>query len=345
MTNPKIVILGTGGTIAGQAESSTQAVGYKAGQISVESLLAAVPDLPQLAAAPLVAMQLAQIDSKDMDWQVWRSLLQTVAEALADADTQALVITHGTDTLEETAWLLQTVLQPVKPVVLTCAMRPATSLQADGPQNLRDAVAVAASAVAGVWVVAAGEVHGAQQVLKVHPYRLNALRSYESGPCAVVEECAVRWLAQPVATSQAQALSSTALQDLLACSELPWVELLTSGALQSGRSVDALVAAGVRGLVVAGTGNATIHAQMLQALARAQQAGVVVWSSTRCLEGLPVGFTELPSQPTVVKAVAGISGWLRAGATAGEPDVILLTPGKARVALMLALALQSGGDS
>lgn len=347
MANPKIVILGTGGTIAGQAESSTRAVGYKAGQITVESLLAAVPDLPQLAGAPLAAVQLAQIDSKDMDWSVWRSLLRAVAEALADADTQALVITHGTDTLEETAWLLQAVLQPIKPVVLTCAMRPATSLQADGPQNLRDAVVVAASAVAGVWVVAAGEVHGAQQVLKVHPYRLNALRSYEGGPCAVVEDCVLRWLAQPMAAKQAQALSHTALKNLLDRSELPWVELLSSGALQSGRSVDALVAAGVRGLVVAGTGNTTLHAEMLQALAGAQQAGVVVWSCSRCLEGMPVGCTE-PASPTSfspIKAMAGLHGWLRAAASTGEPDVILLAPSKARVALMLALALQSGEES
>lgn len=339
MANSKIVILGTGGTIAGQADSSTKSLGYQAGQITVESLLAAMPDLPQLAGAALAAVQVAQIDSKDMDWLVWRALLQAVAEALADADTQALVITHGTDTLEETAWLLQTVLQPIKPVVLTCAMRPATSLQADGPQNLRDAIALAASGVAGVWVAAAGAVHSAQQVLKVHPYRLNAWSSYEAGPAAVVEDGGVRWLAQPVTFHGAQALSSNALQTLLALDDLPWVEVVTSGALQGARAVEALVAAGVRGLVVAGTGNASIHAEMLQALAHAQRAGVRVCSTTRCLEGLPAGFRQ--AAPSSSPAMEGLSAYLRAGALAGEPDVIMLTPSKARVALMLALALQA----
>ena len=120
MAQEKIVILGTGGTIAGQAQSSTQGVGYKAGQLSVAGLLAAVPDLSQLAAgrtgAVLDALQIAQIDSKDMDWPVWRSLLQAVKAGLEDTATRALVITHGTDTLEETAWLLQAVGSLVQPL-------------------------------------------------------------------------------------------------------------------------------------------------------------------------------------------------------------------------------------
>ena len=339
MPSPKIVILGTGGTIAGQAEASTQGVGYRAGQIRIEGLIAAVPDLPQIAAgrtgATLDAVQLAQIDSKDMDWRVWRSLLQALAAALDDAQIQALVITHGTDTLEETAWLLQTVLQPRKPVVLTCAMRPATSLQADGPQNLRDAVAVAASGVAGVWVAAAGEVHAAQQVLKVHPYRLNALRSYEGGPCAFVEEGRVRWLSTP---QTQQPWPAAQLAQLLQRDELPWVEVLQSGALQSARAVQALVAAGVQGLVVAGTGNATVHEDLLQALLQARSQGVKVWCTTRCLEGPAVGGGDLLSDPA---SIDGISAVLRPGAGADELEMVLLPPSKARVAMMLALAVCS----
>lgn len=336
MAQAKIVILGTGGTIAGQAESSTQGVGYKAGQLSIAGLLAAVPDLPQLAAgrtgAVLDAVQLAQIDSKDMDWSVWRSLLQAVKSALEDAGTRALVITHGTDTLEETAWLLQVVLQPAKPVVLTCAMRPATSLQADGPQNLRDAVAVAAGDVPGVWVVAAGEVHAARQVIKVHPYRLNALHSYESGPCAYVEEGRVRWLA--CAEAQYPPWSAARLQQLLACEELPWVEVVQSGALQNGRAVQALVCAGVHGLVVAGTGNGTVHQAMEQALLQAKVQGVSVWCSTRCLEGRLVGL-DMPEMQTGGDEVAAhfvkVEGSSRL-------DAVLLPPSKARIAMMLSLA-------
>ena len=341
MAQEKIVILGTGGTIAGQAQSSTQGVGYKAGQLSVAGLLAAVPDLPQLAAgrtgAVLDAVQITQIDSKDMDWPVWRSLLQAVKAGLEDAATQALVITHGTDTLEETAWLLQAVLQPTKAVVLTCAMRPATSLQADGPQNLRDAVAVAAGNVPGVWVVAAGEVHAAREVHKVHPYRLNALRSYEGGPCAYVEESRVRWLGR--AAVQYPGWNAARLEQLLACEELPWVEIVQSGALQSARAVHALVAAGVQGLIVAGTGNGTIHQAMEQALLQASEQGVCVWCTTRCLEGQLVG---LPAGQGIPVAQAGgdeeIAAHVIKAETAGGLDAVLLPPSKARIAMMLYLA-------
>ena len=340
MAQEKIVILGTGGTIAGQAQSSTQGVGYKAGQLSVAGLLATVPDLPQLAAgrtgAVLDAVQIAQIDSKDMDWPVWRSLLQAVKAGLEDAATQALVITHGTDTLEETAWLLQAVLQPTKAVVLTCAMRPATSLQADGPQNLRDAVAVAAGDVPGVWVVAAGEVYAAREVLKVHPYRLNALRSYEGGPCAYVEESRVRWLGR--AAVQYPDWNAARLAQLLACEELPWVEIVQSGALQSARAVQALVAAGVQGLVVAGTGNGTTHQAMEQALLQARAKGVSVWHTTRCLEGQLVGLPVGQGVPEVQAGGDEIAAHVIKVEAEDGLDAVLLPPSKARIAMMLQLA-------
>src|SRR5437867_1814402 len=163
-----IVILGTGGTIAGAAASAADHVGYTAGQIGVAQLVAAVPSL---AAVPLQCEQLAQLDSKDMDFATWQRLAQRVAELSARDDVQGIVITHGTDTLEETAYFLHRVLAPAKPVVLTAAMRPATALSADGPQNLLDAVCVARSAVAsGVVAVLGGQVHGARDVRKVHPY-------------------------------------------------------------------------------------------------------------------------------------------------------------------------------
>ncbi len=211
MGQSKLVILGTGGTIAGRADSQSQGVGYKAGQITVQSLLEAVPDLEQQALGPVQTQQIAQVDSKDMDWPVWRALLRACTQALEDADTRAVVITHGTDTLEETAWLLHSLLPATKPIVLTCAMRPATALLADGPQNLRDAVTVAASGGrSGVWVVAGGEVHAAAQVQKVHPYRLQAMRSVEGGPQALVEEGRVRWLV-PGAPSSPAAPSTGAM--------------------------------------------------------------------------------------------------------------------------------------
>lgn len=326
MGQSKLVILGTGGTIAGRADSQSQGVGYKAGQITVQSLLDAVPDLEQQALGPVQTQQIAQVDSKDMDWPVWRALLRACTQALEDADTRAVVITHGTDTLEETAWLLHSLLPATKPIVLTCAMRPATALLADGPQNLRDAVTVAASGGrSGVWVVAGGEVHAAAQVQKVHPYRLQAMRSVEGGPQALVEEGRVRWLV-PDAPSSPSAPSARAMvpaamsSDLLALDELPWVEVVFSGALARASGVDALVAAGVRGIVVAGTGNATVHEGMEAALQRARDKGVWICRGTRCAEGLPVA--------------SGL------GTNPAEADLAQLPVAKARIAMMLALAVQ-----
>ncbi|MBK0113506.1 MULTISPECIES: asparaginase [unclassified Delftia] len=326
MGQSKLVILGTGGTIAGRADSQSQGVGYKAGQITVQSLLEAVPDLEQQALGPVQTQQIAQVDSKDMDWPVWRALLRACMQALEDADTRAVVITHGTDTLEETAWLLHSLLPATKPIVLTCAMRPATALLADGPQNLRDAVTVAASGGrSGVWVVAGGEVHAAAQVQKVHPYRLQAMRSVEGGPQALVEEGRVRWLvpdapSSPAAPSTGAMVPATMSSDLLALDELPWVEVVFSGALARASGVDALVAAGVRGIVVAGTGNATVHEGMEAALQRARDKGVWIWRGTRCAEGLPVA--------------SGL------GTNPAEADLAQLPVAKARIAMMLALAAQ-----
>lgn len=186
-----IVILGTGGTIAGVAEQAGTSVGYRAAQLGVAQMLQAVPDLERVAAASLQTEQLAQLDSKDMDHATWHALALRCAELLARDDVSGIVITHGTDTLEETAWFLQCVLRPAKPVVLTCAMRPATAISADGPGNLRDAVACAADTQAagrGVLAVVAGRVFSARQVRKVHPYRVDAFDGSGTGPQGWVEE-------------------------------------------------------------------------------------------------------------------------------------------------------------
>ena len=149
----KLVVLGTGGTIAGQASSQFDNVGYTAAQVGVAQLMAAVPALNHvLANHELVTEQVAQIYSKDMSWAVWQALRLRVNHYLAQHDVAGVVITHGTDTVEETAYFLHCTLAPsllqAKPVVLTCAMRPASSISPDGPQNLLDAVVVALSGVA-----------------------------------------------------------------------------------------------------------------------------------------------------------------------------------------------------
>jgi L-asparaginase len=279
MQNKIIVVLGTGGTIAGRSRGSEDNTGYVAGQISAADLVAAIP---ALAALPLAFEQVAQLDSKDMDHATWLRLAQQVEVHLARPEVSALVITHGTDTLEETAYFLHRVLAPTKPVVMTAAMRPATSRQADGPQNLVDAITLAQTAgVAGVLVVMAGRVHSAVDVFKAHPYQLDAFSSGESGPVALIREGQVRQL-RPWPAGQGAVGVSALPSDTAAW---PRVELLVSHAGHDGKAVDALIQAGARGLVVAGCGNGNVHQQLEVALLKAQAQGTVVWRSTRCLFG------------------------------------------------------------
>ena len=233
----KVVVLGTGGTIAGKSDMAGANVGYTAGQIGVEQLLSAIPALARAAGASLVAEQIAQIDSKDMGFEVWARLAQRCALHLADPLVAGIVITHGTDTLEETAWLLANLLDATRPVVLTCAMRPATALAPDGPQNLLDAVALATEPTAhGVLMVAAGVVHGAREVAKVHPLRLDAFDSGDTGPLGWVEDGRLRWAhgraPQPAAPRHAGLLPA------LGRSPWPRVEIILSHAGSDGALVD-----------------------------------------------------------------------------------------------------------
>ena len=268
----RVVILGTGGTIAGTAADAGDNVGYTAGQLGVEALVAAVP---ALGAAALECEQVAQLDSKDMTHAVWQRLAQRAAHHLARTDVAGVVVTHGTDTLEETAYFLQRVLAPAKPVVLTAAMRPATALQADGPQNLLDAVTVAREpGAAGVVAVLAGTVHGAFELRKVHTHRLDAFGSGDAGPLGVVEAGRLRRFRDwPRGTPIGR--------DVLCDGAWPRVEVVLSHAGARGDLVDALVAQGVDGIVAAGTGNGTLHHALEAALRRAAEQGVRVRRATR----------------------------------------------------------------
>ncbi len=284
-----LVIIGTGGTIAGASGSATDNVGYKAGSLSVESLVSAVP---ALASKALEAEQLAQLDSKDMDHATWARLARRVREHLDRPEVRGIVITHGTDTLEETAYLLQRVLAPEKPVVLTAAMRPATAIQADGPQNLLDAVAVAeAESVRGVVAVVAGQVWSGLELRKTHSYRLNAFEAGpDAGPLAVVEEGALRRFRD---WPQGEALGVTLLPE--DASRWPWVEVLGSHAGSEARSLDAWRAAGLQGLVLACTGNGTLNRALDAPVQALKDAGIPVWRTTRCAQGRIVGASDEPA--------------------------------------------------
>ena len=275
----KIVVLGTGGTLAGTAADPADNLGYRAGALPIATVLASVPALRGL---PLESEEIARIDSKDMSFAVWRALAARCGQLLARPDVAGIVIGHGTDTLEETAFFLQSVLAPTKPLVITGAMRPATSIAPDGPQNLVDAVAVALTpGASGVVAVCAGTVHGARDVAKQHTYRLDAFTSGDAGPLGYVEERAVRLL-RPWPTGAAPA---GALERVLAAVRWPRVEIVVSHAGADGALVEALLAQGVEGLVVAATGNGTVHADLEAALVRAQAGGVQVVRASRCAQG------------------------------------------------------------
>lgn len=302
MLNQCTVILGTGGTIAGRAARMGDNVGYKAGAVGIDDLLSPlVAAVPQLAGRVLVGREVARVDSKDMGPVVWLALLLEIQTCLHDPAVAAVVVTHGTDTVEETAFLVEQVLQPKKPVVFTCAMRPTTALVPDGPQNLLDALAVAQwPGLRGVLVVAAGRVHAPSAVSKVHPYRLDAFDSGERGVLACIEEGRVRWLTEvsDIASSGAEktVVPPIDFSQLPWCSPRSWprVEVVFSHAGAGPELVDAmasapeLAAVGGRplaGLVVAATGNGTVNQDLLAALVRAQNKGVVVWRTTRCALG------------------------------------------------------------
>lgn len=287
-----IVVLGTGGTIAGRAASAQDNLGYQAGEVAVEDLLRGVPAAQGVT---LRAEQVANIDSKDMDFGTWRALAQRCAHWLAQEDVAGIVVTHGTDTMEETAFFLQSVLAPVKPVVLTGAMRPATSAGADGPVNLADAIAVAASPGAqGVCVVFAGTLHGPDDVQKIHPYRLDAFSCGDAGAIGYVEEGRVRLLR---AWPHAGLLRT--VQALPPAEQWPRVEIVMNHAGASGALVRSLVSDGVAGIVVAATGNGTLRAELQAALLQAQEQGVSVLRSTRCALGHVIAWTgdALPATP------------------------------------------------
>jgi len=322
----KLVLLGMGGTIAGTAKVAGDNVGYTAGQVPVAQLLEAVPTVSGLLKrGAIVAEQVCQIDSKDLVDGDWFALTARVVHHLAQDDVQSIVVTHGTDTIEETAYWLTRLIPGSdlarKPVVLTCAMRPASALTPDGPANMADAVAVAMSPGArGVVVVCAGKIHSAAHVQKVHPYRVDAFDSGEAGPIGVIEEGRVRLLTEwPRTDIGNPVVNWTALQ----LSRLPRVELLASHAGASGAVVRSLLTpaqgdAPLRGLVVMGTGNGTVHKELEQALRMALAQGIRVARVSRCGYGAVVQATR--------------------ATTAVDFPVYALSAVKARIALMLDIA-------
>ena len=278
-----VLVLGTGGTIAGVGDSP-QATSYTAAQLSVAQLVSA---LPALADFCLDVQQVAQVDSKDMDWSVWQSLGRALRDGLTRDDVAGVVITHGTDTLEETAYLLHCLVDVAKPVVLTAAMRPATSEQADGPRNLLDAVrlvhAAAQAEVHGVCAVMAGRVWAARSVRKAHSWHIDdAFDGGGQDPLVLMGHDG------PVGSLMSWPPALARGWDVLLAQDPPRVDIVVSHAGADGRMLDAALqspGAMPEGVVVACTGNGTIHHALEQVLRRAEGLGVRVWRSTRVARG------------------------------------------------------------
>lgn len=276
----RVHLLATGGTIAGKAGSEVDP-GYRSGEVAVEGLIDAVPGLRELA--QLRGEQVAQVGSQDMNDALWLLLAARIDALFGANEADGIVITHGTDTVEETGYFLHLVVKSPRPVVLTGAMRPATALSADGPLNLYNAVAVAADPEArgrGAIVVLNDDLHCARDVTKASTTDVHTFISPGPGLLGSASYGRIRYFRQPPHPHSAASEFSVA-----GLERLPRVDILYAHANMPADLVRASVSLGARGLVVAGMGNGNVSTEAASALAEAVRAGVVVVRSSRGLSG------------------------------------------------------------
>jgi len=315
---PRVRVLATGGTIAGAQASSTD-YGYKSGAYDVNTLINAVPNLGKLA--QISGEQVANIGSQDMNDEVWLTLAKRLNAVLASADTDAVLITHGTDTLEETSYFLSLVTKSDKPVVMVGSMRPATATSADGPANIYNGVAVATTPQAkgrGTLVSLNDEFHYARNVVKTDTTSVQTFRSLNRGPAGVVHTGKVQWF-QPMD----RRLGPQSEFSVDGLDKLPRVDIIYAHANMSPDLIDAAVRNGARGIVVAGVGDGNMTTGALEAVKRAAKSGVVVVRSTRLPMGLTLRNNEVNDDEL---------GFVASGE---------LNPPKSRVLLQLALTRTS----
>ena len=311
---PHIEIVATGGTIAG-AQPKPGELGYKSGEFDIQRLIDAVPQIKDLA--DVTGEQLVSIGSQDMNDEIWLKLAKRVNELARRPDVDAVVITHGTDTMEETGYFLSLVIKTQKPIVMVGSMRPATSISADGPMNLYEGVAAAASSEAsgrGVLVVLNDQIHFAREVEKRNTTSLDTFESPNRGPAGHVGGSAVTFFAKPVTTfGQGSAFS---IDDITA---LPKVEIVYAYANMGRDFIDLAVRNGAKGIVVAGVGDGNMTSVAIDGLQDAVKAGVAVVRSSRTGSGAVIRNVELDDDKLHFIA-------------SGD-----LNPQKARVLLMLSL--------
>ena len=316
---PNVTILATGGTIAGTGATSTTTVGYTAATVGVQALIQAVPEMTKVA--NITGEQVFQIASENMGNEHWLALAKRVNVLLAQPDVDGIVVTHGTDTLEETAYFLNLVVKSRKPVVLVGSMRPSTALSADGPINLYNAVNLAGSPAAvgkGVLVAMNDQIHAARDVSKANTTTADTFRAAELGMIGYFQG------GKPFFYREVTRKHTVDTEfDVSKLDVLPQVVVAYAYANVGAVAVNALVAAGAKGLVHAGVGNGSLPAKTRPALVAAREKGVVIVRSSRVGQGIVARNGE---------------------ANDDQLDFVVadtLSPQKARILLMLALTKTS----
>jgi len=310
----RVTVLATGGTIAG-AQAPSGGYGYKSGSFDINQLISAVPNLDKLAV--ITGEQVVNIGSQDMNDEVWLKLANRLKAAVASPDVDGVVITHGTDTLEETSYFLSLVTHSDKPVVMVGSMRPATAVSADGPGNLYNAVATAMNPGArgrGVLVELNDEIHYARNVQKTNTSSVQTFASVNRGPAGLVNTGKISWF-QPMDKKH----GTTSEFSVDGLTKLPRVDILYAYPNMSVDLIDAAIKDGAAGIVIAGVGDGNMTKPALDRVTAAAKAGVVVVRSSRVGSGITYRNNEVDDDKLGLVA-------------SGE-----LSPGKSRVLLQLAL--------
>ncbi|TNB56743.1 type II asparaginase [Campylobacter helveticus] len=310
---PRVAILATGGTIAGSIDSAVATTGYTAGVVGVDVLIKAVPEIQNLA--KIEGQQIANIDSSNMRDEIQLKLAKEINKLFASG-VDGVVITHGTDTMEETAYFLNLTIKSDKPVVLVGAMRPSTAISADGPKNLYNAVALAADKNAkgkGVMVSMNDKIQSARGVVKTHSLNVDAFSSPDFGDLGYIVDGKVFFY-----NNVAKVHTKNAPFDVKNLKELPKVDILYSYSNDgSGVAAKALFENGTKGIVVAGSGAGSIHEAQKEVLKELLTKGLKVAVSSRVVAGR-VAVSEADNKLGFISAED-------------------LNPQKARILLMLAL--------
>ena len=275
-----IVILATGGTIAGAAATGTQS-GYTSGAVTIDAMIAAVPGIKDLA--NIKGEQVSNVGSQDMSFDIMLTLAKRINEQLAKPDVDGIIVTHGTDTMEETAFFLNLTVKSDKPVVLVGSMRPSTAVSADGPLNLYNAVGVAidpASKGRGVLVVMNDWIHAAHSLTKTSTTAIQTFMSPLRGVVGVAAYGKNDFYSSPPWKH-----TSASEFDVSGVTKLPRVDIVFACADMPPDLIDASVSNGAKGIVIAGVGNGNMNKASVEAAARAVKKGVIVVRSSRVVTG------------------------------------------------------------